>query len=367
LVSSAATLAATLSVSPSTTAAAIAPLVTGIGQAYSVFMVESGKFTSASEIDRELRASLYFARGAQALAAIESPLGGIQNRLQIVAYHLSRAANLMGPAGSTETGLGAHTFAVGGTPVIGPAEALSSASFAPVLAPASLGTILGDPNQSPLALQTTYAALSPAGQLPYELNGVSVAIGGQAARLIAVSPSRILFYVPVTVLIGETEVIVTSQEGYVSRGTTTIAPVAPGLFTLNGNGIGDALVLNAATMTPGSFNVTTAANLGPDKQTRLLIMASGISSGAGNTIALNDVKFGLGTIPNLAESVTVEARTNGGAVYQLPVEFAGVSGQSFGVDQINCRLIPELKGAGNLELTIIVAGHRSNGATITVN
>jgi uncharacterized protein (TIGR03437 family) len=329
-------------------------------------MAELGKFNSTSEIDRELRASLYFARGAQALAAIDSPLGGIQNRLQIVAYHLSRAANLMGAAGSTETVEGNHTFAVGGTPVIGPADALSSASFAPVLAPASLGTILGDPNQSPLAMQTTYATLSPAGELPYELSGVSVAIGGRAARLLSVSPSRILFHVPATVLIGETEVIVTSQEGYVSRGTTTLAPLAPGIFTTNGNGIGDAVVLNAATMLSGSFNTLTPENLGADKQTRLMIMTSGISNGAANPNPSNDVRLGTSIFANLAESIVVEARTSVGRIYQLPVEFAGASGKSYGVDQVNVRLIQELKNAGNVELTIVVAGNRSNGALVKI-
>jgi len=367
LVSSASSLASTLASATNSSEAEIATLISGIDQAYSVFLTEISRFNSASEIDRELRASLYFARGAGALAAINGGGPGTQNRLQIVAYHMARAVNLMSSGAVPIQSQWAHATAVVGPPVIGPAEALSSASFAPVLAPASLGTILGDPNQSPLSLATTYAALSATGELPYELSGVSVAVGGRAAPLIAVSPSRILFCVPFNAPVGPTEVIVTSQDGYVSRGTTTIAFLAPGIFTLNGNGIGDATVLNEATLTGGSFDITTPVNLGSDKRTRLLIMSSGISTGATNTITANDVRLGSRVLANFAESVTVEARTSGGMVYQLPVEFAGVSGQSYGVDQVTVRLIPDLKGSGAVELTIVVAGHRSNAATIRIN
>jgi uncharacterized protein (TIGR03437 family) len=259
-----------------------------------------------------------------------------------------------------------NTLVVDGAAVIGPADALSSASFAPVLAPASLGTILGDPNQSPLSTQTTYATMLSTGELPYVLSGVSVAIGGQSARLIMVSPSRIYFGVPADAPLGETEVIVTSQEGYVSRGTTTIAAVVPGLFTTNGYGMGDAMVLNAVTLTSGEFNVTTAENLGADKQTRLMIFASGLSHGGLNSNISNDVPFGLSILPNIAESVVVEARTLDNRVFQLPVEFVGPSGRSFGLDQVNVRLINQLRGAGSVELTLIIAGHRSNMATIRI-
>ncbi|HEY3027419.1 MAG TPA: hypothetical protein VGJ55_14815, partial [Pyrinomonadaceae bacterium] len=366
LVSSASTLATSLAASSDTSEAQITSLVNGIGQAYSVFLSEFSRFSSADEIDRELRTSLYFTRGAGALAAIGGHDTGMQNRLQIVAYHLSRATSLM-TGSSAESSLGEHAFAVASPAVIGPADTLSSASFAPVLAPASLGTILGDPNQSPLALQTTNATLSSSGTLPYELGGVSVAINGQAAPLVSVSPSRISFYVPANVPVGNAEVIVTLQEGYVSRGMTTIARIVPGVFTINGSGIGEASVVNAATLMPGPFSLTTTQNLTADKQTRLLILASGISNGAPNTNAANDVKLGLGMIANLAESVVVEARTSDGRIIRLPVEFAGADGRLPGLDQIIVVIPTELKGVGTVELSLIVAGQRSNAPTVTIN
>lgn len=332
-----------------------------------MFLLEQNRFSSIGEIDRELRAALYFARGTEALSRTGNTHPGIENRLQMVAYYLSRAKNAMmnEPVTASTTPVG-NTLLFDGAAVIGPADALSSASFAPVLAPASLGTILGDPNQSPLSTGTTYATMSSAGELPYELSGVSLAIGGRSARLLSVSPARIYFCVPASVPAGETEVIVTSQEGYVSRGTTTIAAVVPGIFTVNGYGMGDAMVLNAVTLKSGEFNVTTAENFGADKQTRLMIFASGLTHGGLNPNISNDVPFEGSILPNIAESVVVEARTPDNRVFQLPIEFVGPSGRSYGVDQINVRLINDLRGAGSVEITLIIAGHRSNMALIKV-
>lgn len=367
LVSSAYTVASALGTSSPITTEQIAPLVTSIGQAHTMFLSEQNRFSSVGEIDRELRAALYFARGTEALARTGNAHPGIENRLQVIAYYLSRAKNAMtNESGVASTSHVGNTFVVDGAAVIGPADALSSASFAPVLAPGSLGTILGDPNQSPLSTVTTFATMSSADELPYELSGVSLSIGGRSARLISVSPSRIYFCVPADVPTGETEVIATSQEGYVSRGTTTIAAVVPGIFTVNGYGMGDAMVLNAVTLTSGEFHVTTAENFGTDKLTRLMIFASGLSNGGSNPNITNDVPFGGRILPNIAESVVVEARTIDNRIFQLPVEFVGPCGRSYGLDQINVRLLAELRGAGNVELTLVIAGHRSNMATIKI-
>jgi uncharacterized protein (TIGR03437 family) len=37
-----------------------------------------------------------------------------------------------------------------------------------------------------------------------------------------------------------------------------------------------------------------------------------------------------------------------------------------GLDQVNVVLLPELKGAGNVELTVIVGSQRSNTATVNI-
>ncbi len=123
-------------------------------------------------------------------------------------------------------------------------------------------------------------------------------------------------------------------------------------------------MLNAVTLESGEFNVKTPENLGTDKQTRLMFFASGFNNGVLNTNTSNDVSFGLNIFPNIAESVVVEARTSDNRIFQLPVEYVGPSGRSYGLDQINVRLIEELRGAGKVELTLIVGGQRSNMATV---
>jgi uncharacterized protein (TIGR03437 family) len=51
----------------------------------------------------------------------------------------------------------------------------------------------------------------------------------------------------------------------------------------------------------------------------------------------------------------------------LPVEFVGaVEGRLPGLDQVNVLLHPELRGAGLVDLTIIINGQRSNTAAINI-
>jgi uncharacterized protein (TIGR03437 family) len=251
-------------------------------------------------------------------------------------------------------------------PVIGVATTYSSASMSPVLAPLSLGTIAGDAARSPLALASVNAEQSGDRQLPYELAGASVSINGRAAQLLSVSPSRIGFHVPQGVPQGEVEVLVTSQDGYVSRGTVMVNSVALGLFTANGSGVGQVLSMNSNQPGSDSFDVVSTHNLGTDKRTRVMLFASGISTGASNTDTNNDVRNAGSTIVNFAETVSVEARARDGRVFRLPVEFAGAQGRMPGLDQVNVVLLAELRGAGPVDLTIIVGGQRSNSATLNV-
>jgi uncharacterized protein (TIGR03437 family) len=71
-------------------------------------------------------------------------------------------------------------------------------------------------------------------------------------------------------------------------------------------------------------------------------------------------------IANLAESVTVEARAGDGRVFTLPVEFAGAQGTLAGLDQVNVVLVPELRGVGSVQLTLVVNGVKSNTMKATV-
>jgi uncharacterized protein (TIGR03437 family) len=367
LVASALVSVSTIAANVDISAAQLAPVVANIEQAYAAFVSESSNFASADQIDRGLRIALYFARASYALCGTSVK---VQSRLQITASRLSQVNNLMLSGSSSNVMLAddsAHAVSSASTtPIIGAADTRSSASFAPALAPASLATILGDPNQSPLSMQTSGATNIVNGNLPYELAGVSVTVGGRAAQVLSVSPARINFLVPAGLPAGDAEVLVTLQEGYVSRGTVTVAPIAPGIFTTSGNGMGAAVALDSITLKAGQFEVTEVATASQDKRTRLSIFTTGLSSGVVNTNTSNDLMVLGVPILNLAESVRVEARTSDGRLFNLAVEYAGKQSSSPGLDQVNIVLPSELKGAGAVELTVIAGTSRSNTATVNI-
>ena len=127
------------------------------------------------------------------------------------------------------------------------------------------------------------------------------------------------------------------------------------------------LVINLGShAAPSSVGVTTPENLGDDKRTRIMVFADGVVGFAQNTDPTNDLVIGNHLVQNLAESVTAEVRTQDNRVFNLPVEFAGGESLIADLDSINIKLIPELAGAGTVQLTIIVNGVRSNSPTFFI-
>jgi uncharacterized protein (TIGR03437 family) len=372
LVAAAQTAAARLALAQTVSDAEINVLENNIAAAYAAYETEAAKFSASAQIDGGLRVSLYFSRASEALAATGVNSSSVQNRLQITASRLAQVNNLMLPPTSgvaaAENAHAPSSAAATSLPVVGAANTFSSARLSPVLSPNSLGTITGDAAQSPLAVSGVVADMSGNKTLPFELAGASVSVGGRAAQLLYVSPARISFLVPQGLPQGEAEVIVTSQDGYVSRGTVTINAVAPALFTADASGTGQALSLNGNEPAASSYDVVSPDALGTDKRTRIMLYATGISAGTPNLYGDNDVRTANGgPLVNVAESLSVEALTADGRLYYLPVEFAGaLDGRLPGLDQVNLLLHPELRGAGRVELTININGQRSNTVIINI-
>jgi hypothetical protein len=133
-------------------------------------------------------------------------------------------------------------------------------------------------------------------------------------------------------------------------------------------GTGAAIAINGSTHTGNSFNVVTPENFGPDKRTRVRILATGVSGNALNTNPTNDLLLNGTWRPNFAESVVVEARLpNGNVLGYLPVEFAGSAGTLPGLDQLDLILPAQYQGVGTVELTLIISGSRSNAPSIVIN
>ncbi len=236
-----------------------------------------------------------------------------------------------------------------------------------MVAPGSMVTAIGNISVTPFSGQLLFAPLTTLGNVaPWQLAGVNVTVGGIAAPVIYHSPGRVAFLLPAEVPLGVAEVLITSQEGYVSKGSVTVAKNVSRIMTNSDDGTGAATALNAGTGLPGTFDINTNDNLGNDKRTRVTFFATGISGSVANTDTSNDLIVNGVTRANFAESVIVEARAASGLTVRLPVEFAGAQGVMSGMDQVTVVLPSNLKSAGTVQLTLILNGQISNTPTIIV-
>ena len=338
-----------------------------IDQAYRDFTLERNLFGSASnQIESQLKAAYYFARADAALAAQTGPTPNTKAHLQRLIGHLSVTGDLM-RYGSVTPATMQFAILVNARMdlVIGTAGSGLGPAADGLVSPESQGSLFGNPTVAPLSTQTAFADMSANSALPFELDGVSVSIAGHAVPLMYVSPGRVTFLVPTDLPTGENEVIVVAQSGYVSKGLISVEPNVTRIMTATGDESGSALALNSTKQVNEELPVTTVQNYGTDQRTRVTLFATGVIGSAANSDTSNDVVADGKVWVNVAESVTVEARTADNRVYQLPVEFAGARGVP-GLDQINVVLVPQLQGAGTVSLTLIVNGHRSNAPSIRV-
>jgi uncharacterized protein (TIGR03437 family) len=339
-----------------------------IEKAYLEFQSEVGSFgANANAIDVQINAADLFTRATHGLAMRAAASPNIVNNLLRIAAHLAIAEDLMRYGRITQTTLDqARTSKTRTSLVIGWASTGYSMSTIAPVAPGSIGSIAGTGNVEPMSSQTAFAPLLGNGTLPYEVAGLSVTVDGVAVPVLYVSPWGIKFLMPGDAQLGAAEVVVTSQDGYVCRGMINIARGGSRIMTAIDDDNGVAVISNATKQTTNNFEVTSPENFGSDKRTRLSIFATGISAGASNTNITNDITVAGKLRPNFAESISVEARLSDGRVFMLPVEFAGLQGVLPGLDLVNVILVPELKGAGNVQLTIIIAGERSNSPSVFI-
>lgn len=348
-----------------TLASDITGLTAEITQAYSDFLTESSLFgSSAPAIDAQINAAMLFSKASAGLSIRAAASPNIKNNLLRIATHLGIAEDLMRYGMITQTTTDqAIATSTRTSVVIGQANTGYALTSVSPIAPASIGSISG--NTQPMTLQTAVAQLQSDGTLPYEVGGLSVTVNGVAVPVLYASPFGIKFVMPADIPLGTVEVIISSQDGYICRGSATVQRTASRIMTVTNDENGAAIAANGMKLTTSAFQVLTPENFGSDKRTRLTFFATGLSGSAFNTDTRNDATADGVIKPNYAESIVVEARIRN-KVFVLPVEFAGAQGILTGMDQITVILIPELKGLGRLQLSLIVNGQRSNAPTIEV-
>ncbi len=193
----------------------------------------------------------------------------------------------------------------------------------------------------------------PDGNFGTSVAGTTVSIGGTLAPIIYTSSTLVSAIVPYAVNgLTSTNVFVTYQGQQSATSTVPVAPAAPGLFTANSSGSGQALAVNLPS---GILN--TPANPIPVGSFLLLY-----ATGEGQTTPAG-VDGKPATAPLPTPILTVSATVN-----NIPanVSFAGgAPGFVAGVLQVNIQ-IPVGVASGSAQLKLIINNVNSPQVTISV-
>jgi uncharacterized protein (TIGR03437 family) len=247
----------------------------------------------------------------------------------------------------------ADTSAAG--PQVSALSTVSAASFAPgLVSPESLVSGFG----SGLAASSAAATATP---LPTTLAGVTVAVRDSAgverlAPLHYVSANQINYLVPPETAPGEAAVFVRSSGAVVAAGALQVAPVAPVLFAANANGTGPAAAQVVRVAADNSQSIEPAVE--PNEAAGALAARPIVVDSPGEQVIL--ILYGAGVRFATGE-VTASVAGEPAAVL-----FAGRQSQFPGVDQINVRLSPALKGRGEVEVVVHADGRSSNPVRIHI-
>jgi uncharacterized protein (TIGR03437 family) len=206
-----------------------------------------------------------------------------------------------------------------------------------VVAPEEIVSLYGDD----LSAVTLAASTLP---LPDSLSGYRVTVKDSAgttrnALLYAIAPRQFNFVMPAGVASG----IATLSVGApglrppVTPIQVNVAAVAPGLFTLSGDGTGTPAALLVRVAPGGAQTIETlsadGARIGGDTL-YLILYGTGIRNGSNVVCAAGGV--------------------------DAPVAFAGRHPDSPGLDQVNVMLPAALAGKGDVTLTLTVDGSAAN-------
>ncbi|HLK20336.1 MAG TPA: IPT/TIG domain-containing protein [Bryobacteraceae bacterium] len=243
---------------------------------------------------------------------------------------------------------------------------VNAASFAsgPV-SPGDIVTIFGNNlgPSNPASLTVTN------GFVDTSLGGVSVTIDGKNAPMLYVSPNQLSIQVPYEVSIGANKAVVVTNGTNVANSTVTTAATAPGIFTANGSGAGQAAALtcSATTNTCALNSVTNLAKIG-DIVT-LYVTGEGIynipplSGGISDTGYI--VPASLTPLPQMTTAPTVTiggqaADTTNANFYAGPIP-----GSILGLLQINA-VVPAGASTGVAVPIVVTIGANSTQAGVTL-
>jgi uncharacterized protein (TIGR03437 family) len=241
----------------------------------------------------------------------------------------------------------------------------SAASYASAtVSPGELVTMFGA-NIGP-AIPATLSIVG--GYVSTTLGNETVTIGGWSAPILYVSSNQVTVQVPYEVATGAGQpVVVTNGANTPANATVTVAAAAPGMFTADGSGEGEAAALNTGA-TSGLVTLnsnTNPANIGDTISLYLtgegnynLVPLSG-STNTGYIIPAS-----LTPLPQMSPPPTVSI---GGVNASAGVSYAGpVPGSIIGVLQINV-VVPLGSATGQAVPVTVTIGGVTAQANVTIN
>jgi uncharacterized protein (TIGR03437 family) len=239
---------------------------------------------------------------------------------------------------------------------------VNAASYDTTVAPGSIGALFGS------GLTTQGAQAATGVPLPTSLAGLSVTINGLTAPLFFASANQVNLQVPSGVAAGTANIQVfrNGVTAPVATGTVTVAEAAPGIFTADLSGRGQAIALNSDFSRNADFNRYPGSR--PEATGNFVII---YATGVGNTNPLvADGQAAPGS--TLAQATGATNVTISGVAAQ--VLFSGLAPGFVGLWQINAvlptglptnlttNLTIELKGKSSFTTTLAVANRNEFGA-----
>jgi len=234
-------------------------------------------------------------------------------------------------------------------PAINAGGVLNAASYA-LSAPVAAGSIATVFGSFPVGASTSASGVP----LPPMLAGLSLKFAdGFPVPLLFVSASQVSIQVPWE-LTGQTEALLTAGiGGLTSAGhNVNLAPFAPGIFTINGQGYGQGAILDTSYRLVDATNPTTPGAVVQIYCTGLGAVTNQPATGAA---APSDP---------LARTITVLRLTIGNA--PAKVQFSGLAPGYAGLYQVNAEVPAETSSGAAVSVTILVGEVASNTVTIAV-
>jgi uncharacterized protein (TIGR03437 family) len=234
-----------------------------------------------------------------------------------------------------------NSLAVFGLAAVNGSDSLAvvnAASYAGPVAPGSIVSIFGS-----FSVPASTAGATP---LPYSLASLSIRINGVLAPLLYAGDTQVNAQIPFETPAGRNSVVLSIAGHDWASGTVSVAPAAPGLFTISGR----AAVINQ----DGSIN-------GPDRPAVVNSIVTAYLTGQGAVQPAVPTGAAAPLNPLSKPAADVKASIGGQPV---EVTFAGLTPTLVGVFQANLR-VPQI-APGPQSLILTVGGVSSNAAPMYV-